>query len=143
MTRFVGGWSYGVPVPAWLGPDSPHGTPPHEGQTSETGARVDYKVLVVDDGDLPGGVDWVIARSCAAAYLLVKRSRSTFETGLGEVMAEAWEASARCGAGVTREPEASPAWYQRRPFLAAAAGVAAALIVAVPSPLYTSAYAHL
>ena len=102
---------------------------------------MNYKVLVVDDSELPG-VDWVIARSADGVHLLVARSRSTFETGLGEVFVEAWEASARCGAGVTRQPDQPQAWYQRRPVLASAAAVAAALIVAVPSPLYTSAYAH-
>lgn len=56
--------------------------------------------MVVDDGALPEPLDWAVARVGFSAFLFVKRRCSTFEDGLGDVIAEAWRASGKYGAAL-------------------------------------------
>lgn len=54
----------------------------------------DYRVVVVEDEELPGQ-EWAIVRSPGGAFetLVVVRRRSTFERGLAAVLCAAWAAN--------------------------------------------------
>lgn len=55
---------------------------------------MDYKVLVVEDDQLPSETDWAFARRGESCYFMVKRRRFSIEGGLCEVIAEAWGVAA-------------------------------------------------
>lgn len=51
---------------------------------------MDYRVMVVEDDQLPGDTDWVIAREGGRAVFMVKRCRMSVEGGICELLEEAW-----------------------------------------------------
>lgn len=53
---------------------------------------MDYRVLVVEDHQLPDGNDWVIARRGGEVFLMIKRCRFSVEGGLCDVLVDAWGA---------------------------------------------------
>ena len=58
-----------------------------------------YQVRFVEDGSLPKGNDWVIARQAGRTYLFVKESAAVAEPGERcDALTRAWKAWQRCEA---------------------------------------------
>ena len=51
---------------------------------------MDYRVLVVEDDQLPGDTDWVIVRRGGHSFFMIRRCRFSVEGGLCALLEEAW-----------------------------------------------------
>ena len=107
------------------------------GQTTQDGSGIvgmQHSVRVVADHQLPGRAPWAfVTLNGDETFLLIAESTFADPERVCELLTESWAAWNVLGKPLVREVPVR--WYQRRRSLAWAPSVAAALVVAVPSPV--------